>query len=74
MLAFEIIDPEENKPDKDTAKELISLCYEKGLVILTCGKFGNIIRLLMPLVINDEDLERGFKIIEENLKIIEKKK
>ncbi|GAG89206.1 unnamed protein product, partial [marine sediment metagenome] len=73
MLAFEIIDPEENKPDKDKAKELISLCYEKGLVILTCGKFGNIVRLLMPLVINDEDLERGFKIIEENLKIIEKK-
>jgi 4-aminobutyrate aminotransferase/(S)-3-amino-2-methylpropionate transaminase len=73
MLAFEIIDPEENKPDKDKAKELISLCYEKGLVILTCGKYGSTIRLLMPLVINDEDLEKGFKIIEANLQILEKK-
>jgi len=73
MLAFEIIDPVENKPDKDKAKELIHLCYEKGLVILTCGKYGNIIRLLMPLVINDEDLEKGLNIIEENLQILEKK-
>ncbi len=73
MLAFEIIDPEENKPDKDKAKELINLCYKKGLVILTCGKFGSTIRLLMPLVINDEDLEKGLKIIEENLQILEKR-
>ena len=73
MLAFEIIDPEQNKPDKDKAKELIHLCHEKGLVILTCGKYGSIIRLLMPLVINDEDLEKGLNIIEENLQILEKR-
>jgi len=73
MLAFEIINPETNKPDKDVAKELVNLCYEKGLVILTCGKYGNTIRLLMPLVINDEELENGFKIIEENLQILEKR-
>jgi 4-aminobutyrate aminotransferase/(S)-3-amino-2-methylpropionate transaminase len=73
MLAFEIIDPEENKPDKDKAKELVNLCHKSGLVVLTCGKYGNIIRLLMPLVINDEELEKGFKIIEENLQILEKR-
>jgi 4-aminobutyrate aminotransferase/(S)-3-amino-2-methylpropionate transaminase len=42
-------------------------------VILTCGKYGNGIRLLMPLVINDEDLNRGFNIIEDNLEILEEK-
>ena len=73
MLAFEIIDPKANKPDKDKAKELVNLCYKKGLVILTCGKFGSTIRLLMPLVINDEDLEKGLKIIEENLQILERR-
>ena len=73
MLAFEIIDPETKKPAKDKAIELVNLCYEKGLVILTCGKYGNTIRLLMPLVINDEDLVRGFKIIEENLQLLEYK-
>ncbi len=74
MLAFEIIDPAANKPDKDKAKELVNLCHKKGLVILTCGKYGNTIRLLMPLVINNEDLEKGLKIIEENLQILEIRK
>jgi 4-aminobutyrate aminotransferase/(S)-3-amino-2-methylpropionate transaminase len=73
MLAFEIIDPEDNKPDKEKAKELINLCYKKGLVILTCGKYGNIVRLLMPLVIENDELEKGFKFLEENLQILEKK-
>ncbi len=73
MLAFEIIDPETKKPDKEKAKELISLCYKKGLVILTCGKYGNTIRLLMPLVINNEVLEKGLKIIEKNLQLLENK-
>ena len=73
MLAFEIIDPKANKPDKDKAKELVNLCYKKGLVILTCGKYGSIIRLLMPLVINNEELEKGLQIIEENLQILEKR-
>ncbi|MHA2181644.1 MAG: 4-aminobutyrate--2-oxoglutarate transaminase [Promethearchaeota archaeon] len=73
MLAFEIIDSETKKPDKDKAKELQNLCHKSGLVILTCGKYGNRIRLLMPLVINDEDLERGLKIIEENLQVLENK-
>jgi 4-aminobutyrate aminotransferase/(S)-3-amino-2-methylpropionate transaminase len=72
MMAFELIDPKSNKPSKDRATEMVNLCHKKGLVIITCGKYGNTIRLLMPLVINDEDLEKGFKIIEENLKIIEK--
>lgn len=73
MLAFEIIDPKTNKPSKEKAKEVTNLCHKKGLAIITCGKYGNTIRLLMPLVINDEDLEKGFKIIEENLQLLEEK-
>jgi 4-aminobutyrate aminotransferase/(S)-3-amino-2-methylpropionate transaminase len=70
MMAFELIDPQTKKPVKEKATELVKLCHKKGLVILTCGKFGNAIRLLMPLVIKDEDLEKGFSIIEENLHIL----
>ncbi|MFX1530293.1 MAG: 4-aminobutyrate--2-oxoglutarate transaminase [Promethearchaeota archaeon] len=73
MMAFELIDPNTNTPAKDKAAEMVNLCHKKGLVIITCGKYGNTIRLLMPLVINDEDLERGFKIIEENLQLLESK-
>ena len=73
MMAFELIEPKMKEPAKDKAKEMVNLCHKKGLVILTCGKHGNSIRLLMPLVIKDDDLEKGFKIIEENLQILEKK-
>jgi len=73
MMAFELIDPKTKKPAKDKAAEMVSLCHKKGLVIITCGKYGNTIRLLMPLIINDEELEKGFKIIEENLQLLENK-
>ncbi|MHA1914299.1 MAG: 4-aminobutyrate--2-oxoglutarate transaminase [Promethearchaeota archaeon] len=72
MVAFDIIDQKTNKPAKDKASELTSMCLKNGLIILTCGKYGNTIRLLMPLVISDDDLKRGLNIIEENLKILEK--
>jgi len=73
MMAFELIEPKMKEPAKDKAKEMVNLCHKKGLVILTCGKHGNSIRLLMPLVIKDDDLEKGFKIIEESLQNLEKK-
>jgi len=72
MRAFELIEENTKEPTKDKAKELVKICYQKGLVILTCGKFGNIIRMLMPLVITEEQLETGLKIIEESLQILEK--
>jgi 4-aminobutyrate aminotransferase/(S)-3-amino-2-methylpropionate transaminase len=43
----------------------VNFCYEKGLVILTCGSYGNIIRILAPFVITDEQLEQGLAIMEE---------
>ncbi|MFX1454316.1 MAG: 4-aminobutyrate--2-oxoglutarate transaminase [Promethearchaeota archaeon] len=73
MMAFEIIEPKTKQPAKDKAVEMVNLCHKKGLVILTCGKFGNTIRLLMPLIIKDEDLDKGFKIMEESLQILEDK-
>jgi 4-aminobutyrate aminotransferase/(S)-3-amino-2-methylpropionate transaminase len=68
MLALELVrDRETKEPAGDEAKKLTRLCYEKGLVILSCGAHGNVIRFLMPLVITDELLERGLAILEESL-------
>ncbi len=41
-------DRETKEPAADDAKKLVQLCYEKGLIILSCGNFGNVIRTLMP--------------------------
>jgi 4-aminobutyrate aminotransferase / (S)-3-amino-2-methylpropionate transaminase / 5-aminovalerate transaminase len=68
MLALELVqDRQTKKPAGDQAKKLTKLCYDKGLVILSCGSFGNVVRFLMPLVITDEQLERGLGILEESL-------
>ena len=73
MRAFELIDAKTKEPTKDKAKELLEICYQKGLAILTCGKFGNIIRMLMPLIITEEQLETGLIKIEESLQILASK-
>jgi 4-aminobutyrate aminotransferase/(S)-3-amino-2-methylpropionate transaminase len=68
MLALELVrDRVTKEPAADEAKALVKFCYERGLVILSCGNFGNVIRTLMPLVITDEQLERGLTIMEEGL-------
>lgn len=71
MLAMELVEDRESKqPATGKAKALVSRCFEKGLVLLSCGNFGNVIRTLMPLVITDEQLDRGLAILEESLEEI----
>lgn len=66
MLALELVrDRETREPAGNEAKKLTRLCYEKGLLLLSCGNHGNVIRVLMPLVITDEQLERGLAILDE---------
>ena len=68
MLALELVrDRVTKEPAGDEVKKLTRLCYEKGLVILSCGAHHNVVRFLMPLVITDEQLERGLAILEESL-------
>ena len=71
MLALELVkDRVTKEPAADEAKALVKFCYERGLVILSCGNFSNVIRTLMPLVITDDQLERGLAIMEEGLTIL----
>ena len=68
MLALELVrDRHTKEPAGAEAKKLTKLCYDKGLVILSCGSLGNVVRFLMPLVITDQQLERGLGILEESL-------
>jgi 4-aminobutyrate aminotransferase/(S)-3-amino-2-methylpropionate transaminase len=62
MLAFEF---EEQTPELATATT--TAARERGLVLLSCGVYGNVVRVLVPLVISDEDLARGLEILEESL-------
>jgi 4-aminobutyrate aminotransferase/(S)-3-amino-2-methylpropionate transaminase len=68
MMAMELVSDRQSKaPATDQAKDLVVKAMKKGLLLLSCGNFGNVIRTLMPLVANQEDLDRGFAILDECL-------
>ncbi|SHF03874.1 4-aminobutyrate aminotransferase / (S)-3-amino-2-methylpropionate transaminase [Seinonella peptonophila] len=65
MCAMEIVkDHDSKEPDKDLTATLVRECVEQGLIILSAGLFGNVIRILVPLVISDEQLEEGLSVME----------
>jgi 4-aminobutyrate aminotransferase/(S)-3-amino-2-methylpropionate transaminase len=66
MNALEIVsDRKSSKPNGDLAKAIVKRCYEKGLIMLTAGGYGQVIRHLVPLVITDEQLSKGLRILSE---------
>ncbi len=67
MLGLELVKGANREPAADEAKQLTGFCLEKGLMVLACGSYGNIIRVLAPFVITDEQLEKGLGIMEEGL-------
>ncbi len=71
MIAMELVSDREKKtPAPDKAKQLVEFCLERNLIILACGTYGNVIRLLMPLVITEEQLDAGMEIIANGLTAI----
>jgi 4-aminobutyrate aminotransferase len=62
MLALELVEP-----SGDAARAVTTRARENGLVLLSCGLYGNVIRLLPPLSATDEELERGLEILEDAL-------
>ncbi|MCY8519490.1 4-aminobutyrate--2-oxoglutarate transaminase [Bacillus atrophaeus] len=68
MAAIEIVkDPETREPDKAKAAAIAAYANDNGLLLLTAGINGNIIRFLTPLVITDEQLKEGLDIIKAGL-------
>lgn len=68
MLGIEFVkDRKTKEPNAELAKALVKYCYERGLVIMTAGSLGNVLRLLMPLVTDHKDVKEGLKIIEDGI-------
>jgi 4-aminobutyrate aminotransferase-like enzyme len=62
MLAFEFA---ERSPDR--ARAVVAAAFDRGLILLSCGLYGNVIRLLPALTITPEELDEGLAILEESL-------
>lgn len=66
MCAMELVkDPETKEPHKELTAQIIQECNRRGLIVMGAGLYGNVIRILCPLVITDEQLQEGLDVMEE---------
>jgi 4-aminobutyrate aminotransferase/(S)-3-amino-2-methylpropionate transaminase len=65
MRAIELVRPGEfREPAKEETEQIIRHCYEHGLILLSAGSYGNVLRVLVPLIITDQQFDEGLAIIE----------
>ncbi|MEC3997489.1 4-aminobutyrate--2-oxoglutarate transaminase [Actinacidiphila sp. DG2A-62] len=65
MIAIELVEPGTKNPDAALTAKVAKACHAAGLVVLTCGTYGNVLRFLPPLVIGEDLLNEGLDIIED---------
>ena len=63
MIALELVKSGTADPDPDLTKKLAAGCHAAGVIVLTCGTYGNILRFLPPLTISDELLTEGLDVL-----------
>jgi 4-aminobutyrate aminotransferase / (S)-3-amino-2-methylpropionate transaminase / 5-aminovalerate transaminase len=64
MLALEFVQPGTKQPNPEAAKAVAAACHAEGVLVLTCGTYGNVIRLLPPLVIESALLDDALSVLE----------
>lgn len=68
MKAIELVrDRESKEPAAGETKKVLAACHRRGLLILSAGTFGNVIRFLAPLIATDAQIEEGMSILEDCL-------
>lgn len=68
MRAIELVKSKHGKePDKERVARVVKRAYENGLILISAGNHGNVIRTLMPLVITDDELAEGLDVLEQAL-------
>ncbi|NBA98272.1 4-aminobutyrate--2-oxoglutarate transaminase [Pseudomonas sp. R5(2019)] len=66
MIAVELFDDgDAHKPNAAAVAQVVAKARDKGLILLSCGTYGNVLRVLVPLTAPDEQLDKGLAIIEE---------
>ena len=68
MIAIELRDPKTNQPAPELTSAIQKTALEKGLILLTCGVYSNVIRFLYPLTIPEAQFEDALKIISDSMR------
>ena len=65
MIAIELVHPDSSDPDPGFTTAVATAARQQGVIVLTCGTFGNVLRFLPPLTISDELLNEGLDVLAE---------
>ena len=75
MQALELVRSRQTRePADEETKQVSQYCYEHGLITITAGSYGNVIRLLMPLVVTDSQMDEALAVLESALAAVWEKK
>jgi len=64
MQALELVKAGTREPAPDETKKITQYCYEHGVITITAGSYGNVIRVLVPLVVTDAQMKEGMEVLE----------
>jgi 4-aminobutyrate aminotransferase/(S)-3-amino-2-methylpropionate transaminase len=68
VQAIELVQAQESKtPATDETKQITQFCFEHGLITITAGTYSNVIRILVPLVATDAQIDEGLDVLESAL-------
>lgn len=71
MLAMEIVkDRTTKEPDPQSVNDILAAAHQRGLALISAGMYGNVVRILVPLNITDEQLQQGLNILEESISTV----
>ncbi|MDQ1624692.1 MAG: 4-aminobutyrate aminotransferase / (S)-3-amino-2-methylpropionate transaminase / 5-aminovalerate [Actinomycetota bacterium] len=65
MIAVEVVRPGTREPDAAATTAVAKACHAEGVVVLTCGTYGNVLRLLPPLVMPEPLLDEGLAVLDK---------
>ena len=65
MIAIELVGADGITPDADLTKAVAAACHAEGVLVLTAGSYGNVLRFLPPLVISDDLLDDALSVLEK---------
>jgi 4-aminobutyrate aminotransferase/(S)-3-amino-2-methylpropionate transaminase len=75
MCAIELVaNRETREPAGNQTKELSKFAYEHGLITITAGTYGNVVRILVPLVVTNEQFDEGLDVLEAALAYVSESK
>ncbi|MGK5448761.1 4-aminobutyrate--2-oxoglutarate transaminase [Streptomyces radiopugnans] len=67
MIAIELVEPGTKEPNPEATSAVAKYCHQAGVLVLTTGSYGNVVRFLPPLVIGEDLLNEGLDVVEEAL-------